>query len=123
MSRMPRFTSAGAQFLLLAALLAWLCDASKTAAADPAPTFVRRFEGNKDFVYCAEFTPDGKLVLSGGGGELHLRRDTGYRPFASRFREGGKSKLDSYASFRRRSSNPPGRQRPFEQRPAFSSKR
>src|SRR5205807_8061624 len=41
---------------------------SQVAAAEPATELIRRFEGNKDFVYCAVFSPDGNYILSGGGG-------------------------------------------------------
>src|SRR5260370_28481351 len=41
---------------------------SQAVAAEPAPELIRRFEGNKDFVYCAVFSPDGNYILSGGGG-------------------------------------------------------
>src|SRR5438132_10434442 len=45
-----------------------LADSGRLIGAEPAPELLRRFEGNKDFVYCAVFSPDGNYILSGGGG-------------------------------------------------------
>ncbi len=63
----PPTLRCGGPYLLAA--VAFLCIQSAVSAAEEKTGEVRRFEGHKDFVYCAVFSPDGRQLLSCGGGE------------------------------------------------------